>query len=511
MKKISKTLILLLTAVFLSSCSGNSPSTSSSSEKPGLEKTKLEHNIKEYINNNVYSFSSSPYEGEVKTLVIPIWFTDSSSYIDEDGKTNIISDLNSVFNSNDQDLGWYSVSSFYKQESMNKFRLSAVVSDWCEINKAHTYFASGYSGVTNLSIQATNWYFSTTSASRKDFDADEDGYLDSVVLIYGCPNYASLRDSSASNLWAYTSWTLDESQKSRSIPGVNVYMWASYDFMYGSEIAKERVGTSYGYGDTRYCTLDSHTYTHEFGHVLGLEDYYDYSDYGYTAAGGFSMQDYAIGGHDPFSTLTWEWSDVYVPKESTTITINDFQSSHDLILLSDHEVTSVFDEYILLEFYTPTKLNELDSKYRYGLRYQQGPTRPGLRVWHVDARLIYLTKSTSIDPSNITTNPDEPKARYGVYLMESNSYGGDNASPLGSKYYNYNILQLIRNDFAETYKPIDQVTNNELFKNGSTFDISTYSKQFVKGTRLNNGGSFDWTFKVTSMNDNQATIELTLN
>lgn len=502
--------------IFFATSCGKQPnpsSTSSGTSEPYVEpKVKLEHNIKEYINNCYYPFSSSPYQGDSNILVVPVWFTDSNDYIIGSAKKDfILSDINDVFNKDRLDLGWYSVSSFYNQESLGKLNLTAIVSDWYECGKAHTYFAKSYETTTLLAKEVSDWYFNTTKANRKDFDADEDGYIDSIVMIYGCPNYVSLRDGTASNLWAYTSWIANKSAKSISKPGANVFMWASYDYMYGQEVVRQRTGSDYCYGDTRNASLDSHTYIHEFGHVLGVEDYYDYSDHRYVPAGGFSMQDNAIGGHDPYSTLVWEWSDVYMPKESVTLTIKDFQSSHDLILLSNHDVTSVFDEYILLELYTPTILNELDTKYPYARRYDCGPTIPGIRVWHIDSRLVYLTNPTSVDSNNITTDPTTTKGKYGVYLMESNSYDGSNASILGRNYYNYNIVQLIRNNLVETYKPKESIVNNDLFRKGYTFDMETFSQQFVKDTRLNNGKSFNWSFEVKDLSSSQATIKLTLN
>ena len=154
------------------------------------------------------------------------------------------------------------------------------------------------------------------------------------MLIYGAPDYGSLDDDSRSNLWAYCFWIQDQSVKSVSSPGANVFFWASYDFMYSSSKAYQRTGKSnYGGGDTTYCSLDTHTYIHEMGHVFGLEDYYDYSGQ-YNPAAGFSMQDNNVGSHDPFSSYALGWGKAYIPTETTTINLKPFQDSGEMILLS---------------------------------------------------------------------------------------------------------------------------------------------------------------------------------
>lgn len=524
MMKVRKLIGLPIFAILLSSCSALNPffpsnsgsnssskstrSTSISTSHPGDdEKVQLEHNMKEYISHNCYDFSSSPYSGNVNSLVIPVWFTNSSSFITSNTKKqNVLDDIKDVFNKSDKDLGWYSVSSYYETESLSSLKLSGVVSGWYECGNNYTYYATSSDRTSTLVESATNWYFSTTGENRKKYDADGDGYIDSVTLIYGCPNYRSLGNEDYDNLWAYTSWLLNPANKNEANPGPNVFMWASYDFMYGSNKSSDRTGSSYYSGDTRFTSLDSHTYIHEFGHVLGLEDYYDYSDYEYQPAAAFSMQDCNVGGHDPYSTLVFGWSKVFMPSKSITLTINDFQSSHDLILLANHDVTSVFDEYMLLELYTPTKLNELDSRESYQSRYPTGPNVPGIRLWHVDSRLLYLNSPTP-SASNMTTDPTKP-CSYGVYLAFANSYGGSNSSMLGSSYYDYNLLQCIRNSVTETYKPKSDLTNNYLFRESQSYSQEDFSRQFKKGTKLNDGKEFNWSFEVLLIEDNQATIKL---
>ncbi len=367
---------------------------------------------------------------------------------------------------------------------------------------------------------ATNWYFTNNpSESRKDYDRDGDGYLDGVMLIYGAPDYATLGNNDYDNLWAYCYWLQDTSNNNNTNPGPNVFFWASYDFMYDSSKASVRTGkSSYGNGDCSHASIDAHTYIHEMGHVFGLDDYYDYGSNNYSPAGGFSMQDYNVGGHDPYSVMALGWADPYIPTQSCDITISAFQKTHDLILLTPswNSYDSPFDEYLLLELYTPTGLNALDSTYRYDSSYPQGPNVAGIRLWHVDARLAYCTSLTSqgyptYAYSKITTNPAY-NATYGITHAFSNTVGNaDYGSVLGSSYYNYHLLSLVRNNTSTGVNTTSKLSSSDLFRNGSSFSMSTYSSQFVKSGKLNSNVSLGWSFSValSGTGDNaQATIHL---
>ena len=329
------------------------------------------------------------------------------------------------------------------------------------------------------------------------------------MLIYAAAD-SSTDESFGANLWAYCYWLSNQANKTS--PAAKTFFWASYDFMYDESTAYTKTGkSSYGTGDCSHCNVDAHTFIHEMGHVLGLEDYYDYHTTQLCPGGGFSMQDWNMGGHDPYSVMAYGWADPYIPTATTTITLNDFQSSHDVILLANHTVDSPFDEYLLIEYYTPTGLNELDSKYDYA-RYDHGPNTAGIRVWHIDGRLTYVTSvSQSGEPrfsTSLITDPTYDN-EYGVYHAMANSYGGDYGSVLGSNYYNYNIVQLIRNDTSVTYRPKNYISNSDLFVAGDTYSMTTFGNQFYRTGKMNSNQNLGWSFTVDSLSSTSATITVT--
>ena len=177
-----------------------------------------------------------------------------------------------------------------------------------------------------------------------------------------------------------------------------------------------------------------------------------------------------------------------------------------------NEDNSPFDEYLILEYYTLDGLNDLDAHNAYGHRYPTGSATPGIRLWHVDARLVYyLPTDEALDATHVTTNPRTEQGN--VTLMMSNTYEAEGVSPgylspLGWRYYNYNLLQLIRNDIAATYRPTDSLETSSLFYPGNTFSMARYSKQFANSGKLNSGNSLNAYFQVDSINDDYAVITI---
>lgn len=500
-------------------------SVSSHETKEG--QTAMRHSYKTYASYSAYELDYSPSVGETKLLIIPVWFKDSSTFINESKKETIRQDIQKAYLGTSQDTGWASVKTFYEAESMGRLKVEGTVSNWYEINESYMNYApseNGQSKTESLVKEATSWYFlKNPNDSRKNYDRDGNGYLDGVMLIYAAPDYVSYgkaqgRDSAQyGNLWAYCYWIQDKRAKSVASPGANVFFWASYDFMYSSVKAYQATGKSnYGKGNNDHCYPDPHTYIHEMGHVFGLDDYYDYGDNKYCPAGGFSMQDYNVGGHEAFSSLALGWTDPYIPTSSCEITINAFEKDHDAILLTPewNAYGSPFDEYLLLELYTPEGLNALDATYKYeGI---SGPRATGIRLWHVDARLLACNKINKTgddyiyDAANLTSNPTS--GTYGVVSCFTNSYEDPSYSTiLGSDYDDYDLLHLIRNNTSTSLRTKDAIKDADLFGNGSSFLMSRFARQFPNQSKLNSNKSLGWSFSVTIQGSGiDATAKVTL-
>jgi len=489
---------LILFASCLSACSVKLP--------PAKEPTQVQTRFtyRDFYQHASQNLSVSPNKGETNLLVIPVWFNDSSNYILEASKENVRNDIQKSYFGTSSDVGWESVSSFYKKDSFNKISIVGTVSGWYECGKSSSYYYvdTNNSKTVNLVKDAVNWYeLNNPEVDIKQYDKDSDGYLDGVMLIYAAPDCQALKNNNE-NMWAYCYWT--ESSPDVENPQANVFFWASYDFMYDATTASARTGkSSYASG---YCKngiiLDTHTYIHEMGHVFGLDDYYDYADDPYLPAGGFSMQDYNVGAHDPFSRLALGWVDAYIPTESSTFVLKPIETSGQVVVLANSYDGSPFSEYIILELYSSDGLNYQDSHYSYG-KYPTGPLVRGVRIWHVDARLIDIS---DVKDMFITS---EIKDGRKYYVANNNTSSGKRCKTALAEGA-YNLNQLIKNDTKLEYNNKQLLTADMMFFAGDIFSLTTYQSQFHEKNRLNNKEEFRWTVRFNSASEQGMSISCIL-
>lgn len=519
-----------------SSSSDSSSSNSSSSGNPiplpepgSLTAKQASYTYADYVENNYYDISSTPTEGDAKILIIPIWFEDSSSYIATKSRENVRQDIEKAYFGTNEETGWRSVKTYYEEESHGILTLTGTVSDWYEDDTSYTDYAtedSGHSNTVNLVKTATDWFFDNNpSEKRSDYDHNNDGYMDGVMLIYGAPDYGALGRSAQThgNLWAYCYWLQQPNYRDILDPGPNAFFWASFDFMYGREVYAQRTGVTRRYtsGDTSRVSVDTHTFIHEMGHMFSLEDYYDYSQK-YSPGGGFSMQDNNVGGHDPYSIFALGWGKAYIPTQSTTINLKPLTSSGEMIILSPswNIENSPFDEYLIIEYYTSDGVNFMDANYEYhkGRGYPTTGNISGIRLWHVDARLLF-TRNGSYRASNWTNNPSTREGY--VTMMMSNTYSGYGSegyiTPLGEEYSNYNLLQMIRNSTLVSHKSTSNMSDADLFKAGDSFSMETFASQFVNKNELadgkalgllNTGDELGFSFEVNGFTSEYASITI---
>ena len=509
MKKtlIPLSLIAIATSITISGCSLLDMLYGISDDGPAVvsgdgstTKQELLYTQKDVSDNNLYSnVDSMPTIGNPHILVVPIWFTDSNNYV-SNKDTELVNINKAIFGTND-DTGWYSVKTFYEEESGGLCSIQGSVADWYNCGYSYESVNSGET-VKRIVNNAVNSWKNANPTIVKDYDYDGNGYIDGVIAIYGGPNYKNSRRGDEEVMWAYTTWANNFADKES--PNVEAYIWASYDFMYTNTIYPVK--------------LDTHTYVHETGHLFGLDDYYDYNGIG-AWAGGFSMQDLNIAGHDPYSLMALGWAKPYVPTETSEIIIRPFYSTRDVIMLTPEYTASPFDEYILIELYSPHGVNYLDSIRKYSQSSPTGSLYTGIRVWHVDSRLIYSTSHRYVGGKDVYTFEKSTSVKKGRnYIV-----GCTNTTPTGSendkycsKEYSlrdYKLLELIKENDPNHYRYNSYFDTNSLFGRGSTFN-SNYKNYFVNSSGrdsivFNNGLAFNWSFEVTSLSAESATIKVT--
>lgn len=540
MKKI-KSILILASTILLSSCtiydrvgslesssdytSSNSKNSSSStspdayvptkSELKGINITEIEHN--------------TPSTGAPKVLVLPIQFTDNKFTSDE------LSDMEKVIAGSSEDTNyWESLKSFYYKSSYGKLNIDFTFADPYTYSGTAKSFYNKYGSGNNVDYeigpayvmaQAVKQYKSENNTKCTEFDEDEDGYIDSVIMVYS-EEYTPSYDESGALFWAFRYWAIEQSRGTYDYPSANEsspvgysYMWLSQDFFHE--------GSDEG--------LDAHTLIHEFGHMLGADDYYNGSSSRSHStenpAGGKLMMDNNVLDHDAFNKLQYGWVSPYYVTDSCEITISSFESSGDCILLADENCWngSPFDEYVLIELFTPTGLNELDSATQYSGFYYPNPKNAsygsgyqsaGIRMWHVDNRL-WEYKSYNNDSGAYLgaqycsdENVANDTLTSGYYLggvAASNTY--DYLAPVVDD-DDIRVLKMISSQ-GTSFKAGSSSTDSDLFHEGDKFSIADsslknkFSKYFANKTTLHNGNSLPWTVEITSLSDDEATIKIT--
>lgn len=426
-----------------------------------------------------------PSTGTIRMLVIPVWFFDSNSFIGgEDTKQNKVDpkiardnmydDIVEAFTGDESTTGWESVITYFEKDSGNKLHIVPIVSEWYECGFSTQTYIDDESERTLVKDAVDTFFVKNKKFKRKDFDSDGDGYIDLIYLVHAASDSGNYQyPNLAANdhkFWGHATYYGNKNLKNEYAPGPNRYCISNFTGMYNQNNAKDRLGSKYSKCHNPYATIDATTMVHEIGHTFGLMDYYD-DHYDWT--GGFNMQ-HINGLHDPYSAMALGWSDPYIPKKSCVLTINDFATSHECIVLTPqwNSYSSPFDEYLVLELLSPDGINNqmIPNSFKTPLK------KAGIRLWHVNAWLYNKT-------SKAFTN-NAKWADYNGFNNQLNSLCP--AYELNKKYQDYRCLRLIRHDAnantqdAVTNWVTDSLQVEHTFQVGDTFSMQKYNRQFLK-------------------------------
>ncbi len=456
---------------------------------------------------------ATPSEGDVNVLVLPI---EIKGYELSSSEESAISrDLEAAFNGTSGETGWESVSSFYETSSYGELSFRATVAPWYECGltleeiERDNVSASSAEGVSYLMRRAVEAYRDESGSSLRDFDGNGDGFLDAVWMVYSAP-YDS--EGGSSIQWAFTYWDYEAAGDYDPYDPVGyAYSWASYRFLYE------------GYGET---AVDAHTFVHETGHLLGLNDYYDTE--GNTSPTGYiDMMDANVIDHCAYSKFALGWISPYVVNKEGSITIGNLAETGDAVLIptNDGYQGSSFGEYLLLELYSPTGLNEQDSLSPYPGNGFQGFSEPGIRVYHVDARLrrlvyqngqYYLydyvnyipSEGCYMEASNTVSSVAEAESSFRQISLIA-------PSRVGVAFETENVCASLAQGFGGT---LLNGVSDCLFMEGESLDYGDNGirEQFPNGRQgesclSNDGTGFAYAFQVTDLasDGSEATIAFT--
>lgn len=433
-----------------------------------------------------------------KLLVVPVSFKDTRKKATED----IRQDISKTFFGKASDTGWESVASYYYKSSRGQLTLTGEVTPWINLGTATTELKNS-SQIEDLVIKKI--YDTLPGEMLQEYDLNQDGWLDALWIVYA----ADIQQNNNETFWAFVSWVYAESNMDKPYPGV--FGWTSYEFMYEGGNA----GLPQFKGDEGKLLVDSHTFVHETGHMLGLTDYYDY-DSETNPSGGVDMMGNNIIDHNAYSKFLLRWNQPLIPnaiQEETTIRLRPAAQSGDFILLNPEWNGSVFDEYILLEYYTVEGLNEKDSRVRYETDYSSavGHNQPGVRVWHVDSTLWAgpIRNNWFTYDYEVTPQPGDVYADVKDINTHAVYFGASNTTSEGRD-EDFDLLKLLDASGAGSYYNSYRAnsSNSSLFQPGD--EITDWNRYLKNGTgKFNSGDDIGFTVSFGAMDANGIQVTLT--
>lgn len=506
------------------------------------DKVDLELNYNDLSGTLSNNKSVMPSLGDANLLVIPVHLPGGNEY-----KTDKVkSDIEKVFfgDKDDSSLGFKSVKQYYSEASYGKFNLSGTVTDWFDATTLVSNvkdITSGTEGtiVNKILRGAVDWAGSSQGINLKDFDNNEDGNIDGVYLVYDhldwtTENYIQHEsnpqfDSSTLNqaFWNFTYWDFYSESKNDK-PSTSGFSWSSFDMMYTSYCERNKNDTP-DLSDLSKIKLDSHTFIHEFGHLLGLDDYYSSSDSSYHPAGESTMMDQNIGDLDSYSKMLLGWVTPYVVYGTSEITITNVSknSGNSVIVIPSNyaEISqsvedaikgnridkfrytfNPFSEYLMIDLYTPDGNNEQDTYGPYVFDRSAMANKVGVRIYHIDSRIFkckvvdYMGGQKLAYVDGYVWDGQMLQDDEAILMPISNNMSESKNFQLPQSFDYFDQIRLLESSGINTFDKNGMMTNQTLYYSESKpFDIMSYGYQFFNGRYTYDDGN-ELPFKVKVLN-----------
>lgn len=493
MSKLKYFYLLVLSSLLVGCQNNPLPNNDSFIFKPTAENSDLfdnyyvPHQLRytyQDINKQIGWITSSSI-GNQKLLVIPIQLNDGPSW-----SQKMLNNLNEVFFDSNSVNCYESVTSFFNKSSYNQLNLSGnVLPPYKSKFTVSNIMIKGESAPEAIINELTKDNNYLSDEIINEYDLNSDGYIDNTVLIYS-DKYSQTGNG------AFWAWSHFNEIDSSSPSNINNYLWASYHF----------INNIYSDGFADY-PLDSHTFIHETGHLLGLDDYYSYDQQSelWNPAGKLDMQSYNIGDHNAFSKLALGWIKPFVVTGSSTIRLKTSSKYPQAILIKDDWNGSAFDEYLLIEYYTPNNLNYLDSIHCY--EDDKMYNYSGLRIYHVDARIVNF-KENILGQYNPISYSDYILDNNNIYFIGSsnsicNSYLD---SPYNKKYRLLHLLDQNETNRLNNGNGGYLVDSKTLWTGEKVF--SSKMKFFNESNKFNDNSAINYSIAVSELNEEDCLVQI---
>ncbi|MCH5152867.1 MAG: InlB B-repeat-containing protein [Clostridiales bacterium] len=437
-----------------------------------FDKSNLQQKTMQYDESQGYDPAIGlPSTGSYHALVIPVEFTGESFTQQE------LDDLEKSLNGPATDTGWESVSTYYSKSSYGALNLTFDVQPAYQVQYSATYYGNysqkdndGYyhTGEELILKEALGHYETVLDLTK--YDSNGDGCIDAVYLIYSTDvDY----ENGDSLYWAFTTWYYGDEE----YDGLYAYyfLFAGIDFIYESTSKDDFSGAEKISG----LKINASTYIHETGHLLGLDDYYDYDEESGSneGLGGADMMDYTVGDQGVYSKIMLGWIEPTIVNDTATVTIESLQKSSGVraILIPLNFNNSYFCEYLLIDLYTADGLNGLHAGATNSYLYEGAEF--GVRIYHV---------SSSIN------NPYNENSAYGSFTDYNNTDT------------NIALIRLVEADGERKFASSNGLAaKSDLWKKGDK--LSSVFKNYTR----NDGKTLCFDIEIVSVSAASATITVT--
>ncbi|MDG5799752.1 M6 family metalloprotease domain-containing protein [Marinilabiliaceae bacterium ANBcel2] len=310
------------------------------------------------VSDNVF-----PAEGEQNMLVILANFSDTNSSYSP-------ADFDDFMNQEGY-AGTGSFRDYYLEVSNGALDVNSVVTQWVDLPNSSDYYSSRdrWGEFAYQSVLAA----SNAGVDFSQFDNNGNGIIEGIAIIHTGPGQEVTGDES--HIWSH-SWTLSAagySESMRTFDGVKVDRYTVQPETHDEQGNKNSIGV--------IC--------HEFGHNLGLPDYYDTNDNSYPGTGNWDLMARGTyngetpgslpAHHNPYSKMELGW----IPQPQVISTAGE------LVLEPVIESQKVFlvespysQEYLLLE-------------NRRQIGFDSFIPGEGLLIYHVDEERIDNRRSSN--------------------------------------------------------------------------------------------------------------------
>ena len=332
--------------------------------------------VKDVMGQGSHAYGCPTTGRQLNVLVIPVEFSDSTA----SSKGYTTEKIETAFNGKITSGAYSSVRDYYYQSSFGKLDVQfTVLEDWFMPQYESTHYAAQTMRILGMDkeigdqiIMEEALAYLESYMDLSQFDSDGNDKIDAVVMIN------TLDISSGKNFyWAYKYTNIYGSSTYDEVSAYD-YIWAPYQFLHDTGKYSE-----YGkiYDEN---LINTYTYIHEFGHILGADDYYDTAYLGCQTLEGKDVMDATYGDHNAYTKFHYGWltnSRLVTAEKSVTLTLEDFSKNGDTIIIANNwdAELGIYQEYYLLVYYTNNGLNAGEKAGYFD--------KEGVLVYHINASL----------------------------------------------------------------------------------------------------------------------------